>query len=544
MTRLLVLSVVVPLFSTLVASCDAFVPHTHEPDASAARADELEPQTRTVFGERVLLFVEFPPLVRGTDARFLAHFTMLDTGLPVRNGRVELQIGATTLVAAAPKRDGLFIPEGAFAEPGLHRARITVTSEELEEVLELGEIQVWTDEAAARAASANASDAGTSDGIGFLMEQQWKVKLLLAQAKPRALAKQLTVPAVTRTPEHAQAVVASPAAGRLLAPPAGRMPRSGDRVEAGQLLGHVEAPLTASELAQIQALELEVDLALLQSSRALLEAQARLRVGERELERVRELGQEGLSTKPRLDEAERSVLVARAEIEASQAASRELERVKSRRSKRSGDEAYGGLRLELRAPLAGTIVSSSKVEGEVVEAGAQLFQILDPSQLWIEGRVSEFDIPALDQVWAASVSFPALPSARIDLTASALAKAYVSPSIEASSRTFALRYEVASPSAELKHGMLARLALATERVNAAVAIPAEAVVSDQGLPTAYVMISGETFERRLLELGLRDGGFVEVLSGLAPGERVATRGAHIVRLAAFAPASFGAGHAH
>lgn len=67
---------------------------------------------------------------------------------------------------------------------------------------------------------------------------------------------------------------------------------------------------------------------------------------------------------------------------------------------------------------------------------------------------------------------------------------------------------------------------------------------DQGLPTALVMLEGELFQKRELELGVRDGTWVEVLRGIERGERVATRGAYMVKLAALSPASFGAGHAH
>jgi membrane fusion protein, heavy metal efflux system len=92
--------------------------------------------------------------------------------------------------------------------------------------------------------------------------------------------------------------------------------------------------------------------------------------------------------------------------------------------------------------------------------------------------------------------------------------------------------------------MLADVTITTERTSAPVAIPLAALVSEQGRPTAYVMLAGELFQKRELTLGLRDEGFVEVRGGLAAGERVATRGANSVRLAALSPASFGHGHAH
>ena len=54
----------------------------------------------------------------------------------------------------------------------------------------------------------------------------------------------------------------------------------------------------------------------------------------------------------------------------------------------------------------------------------------------------------------------------------------------------------------------------------------------------------ERFERRLVRTGLRDGELVGIADGLAPGERVVTRGAYLVHLAAGAPAEAGHGHTH
>jgi multidrug efflux pump subunit AcrA (membrane-fusion protein) len=47
-----------------------------------------------------------------------------------------------------------------------------------------------------------------------------------------------------------------------------------------------------------------------------------------------------------------------------------------------------------------------------------------------------------------------------------------------------------------------------------------------------------------VRLGIRDGDYVQVIEGVAPGERVVTRGAYLVRLAGSAPAAAGHGHAH
>ena len=51
-------------------------------------------------------------------------------------------------------------------------------------------------------------------------------------------------------------------------------------------------------------------------------------------------------------------------------------------------------------------------------------------------------------------------------------------------------------------------------------------------------------ERRVVRLGIRDGDYVQVESGVESGERIVTRGAYLVRLAAASPAEAGHGHAH
>jgi multidrug efflux pump subunit AcrA (membrane-fusion protein) len=78
----------------------------------------------------------------------------------------------------------------------------------------------------------------------------------------------------------------------------------------------------------------------------------------------------------------------------------------------------------------------------------------------------------------------------------------------------------------------------------ATAIPVQALVDEAGQGVTYVMLGGESFQRRVLRLGIREGGYVQVKSGIEPGERIVTRGAYLVRLAAAAPAEAGHGHAH
>ena len=55
---------------------------------------------------------------------------------------------------------------------------------------------------------------------------------------------------------------------------------------------------------------------------------------------------------------------------------------------------------------------------------------------------------------------------------------------------------------------------------------------------------GEAFVRRVVETGIRDGDWIAIRGGLQAQERVVSKGAYQVRLAASAPAALGHGHAH
>jgi multidrug efflux pump subunit AcrA (membrane-fusion protein) len=121
---------------------------------------------------------------------------------------------------------------------------------------------------------------------------------------------------------------------------------------------------------------------------------------------------------------------------------------------------------------------------------------------------------------------------------------YFGPEVDSTTRTVPLVYEVKNPSGRLRLGQALNLYLETARAEEALAIPDAAVVDEEGRPIAFVQVSGETFEKRYLTLGLREGGFIEVKSGLAEGERVATKEAYAIRLASVSTSIPAHGHAH
>ncbi|MBK8588870.1 MAG: hypothetical protein IPN77_07035 [Sandaracinaceae bacterium] len=86
--------------------------------------------------------------------------------------------------------------------------------------------------------------------------------------------------------------------------------------------------------------------------------------------------------------------------------------------------------------------------------------------------------------------------------------------------------------------------IANGDARSALTVPESALVDDNGMFVVFVQIEGEAFERRVVRLGARDSGHVEVLSGVLAGEHVVTIGAWSVKLAASSGAIPAHGHAH
>jgi hypothetical protein len=86
--------------------------------------------------------------------------------------------------------------------------------------------------------------------------------------------------------------------------------------------------------------------------------------------------------------------------------------------------------------------------------------------------------------------------------------------------------------------------LETAHVAEALAVPVSALVEEDGRAVAFVQVSGETFHKRELTVGVQDGAFVQVLTGLSAGERVVTKGVYAIRLASVSTTIPAHGHAH
>lgn len=487
-------------------------------------APEREGLVFTHFSPVTELFVEFDALAVGAESPFAAHLTRLSDYKPLDRGRVSavLSEGGSPeerFSVNEPSVPGIFRPVAKPQHAGQRRLTFLIESDSIRDVHDLGTVTVFPSlQAAIDAAPQEDEESG---GITYLKEQQWRTEFALDQVSEPMMRSAIQANAVIRARADGDARITAPAGGRVQL--ASSLPRLGMPVARNQVLATIAPRLDPT--VDVATLRFEVDRARLELQQA-----------ERDRQRLESLLAQEAVAERRVVDAQHREAEARASLTAANARLSQYVGVQS--------AGGGGSQLQLRSPVEGVIAEMNLTPGELVEEGAPLFHVVDLRRLWLEVRVPEAQASraqAAEGVWFAVEGVPQ-PVEASPATGGRLIG--VGGVVDPRTRTVPVIFEFPNPQQQLRVGMFARAQLFTGATFKAMAIPRTAVVDEDGQPVAYVMVEGETFERRPLKLGIQDRELVQVLEGVRPGERIVTKGAYNVRLAAASGAVPAHGHAH
>ncbi len=194
----------------------------------------------------------------------------------------------------------------------------------------------------------------------------------------------------------------------------------------------------------------------------------------------------------------------------------------------------------LRSRVDGVVMKRMAVDGMRFMPGETLFEIADLSQLWLLASVFEQDLGLVRAGQAATVTFTAYPGRTFEgeLT-------FVYPTVDAATRTGQVRIELPNATGLLKPDLYGTVTVDAGIATAAVAIPESAVLDSGTRQAVLIELGGGVFEPREVILGPRGDGYVEVLSGVADGERVVVNGNFLIDAESNFKAALGAlgGHA-
>jgi membrane fusion protein, copper/silver efflux system len=179
--------------------------------------------------------------------------------------------------------------------------------------------------------------------------------------------------------------------------------------------------------------------------------------------------------------------------------------------------------VAIPSPVAGTVMDKTAVEGARFRAGDALFRIVDTSTMWVMAEIYEQDLAFVKVGDGARVAVNAWPGEPFDGKVT-----FIYPTVGKESRTARLRIEVANPDGRLRADMAATVEITTPLDGSRVAVPESAVI-DSGRRQVVLVERGEgRYEPRPVKLGARVPGWVQVLDGVKPGERVVTQATFLI----------------
>ncbi|MCH8979251.1 MAG: efflux RND transporter periplasmic adaptor subunit [Armatimonadetes bacterium] len=271
--------------------------------------------------------------------------------------------------------------------------------------------------------------------------------------------------------------------------------------------------------AELEAAELEVE----QDRARQSQAQSRADLAEASLQRQQRLAKTNVLDRKELIAVETALDMARLDLDKAQAdvdGARITVTIARARLTAFGVAPGEGNRLRLRAPIDGLVTEREANVGEAVGPEDALFEILNPSVVWVEGDVFEIDLPRVRVDMPAQITTDAVPGRIFEGTVS-----YMAASVDAASRAVHVRVAVPNPDGSLRPGMFVRVLFVSAVDSQAITVPDEAVQRDAGMLVVYVK-NGDVYERREVAVGASSMGRTEIKSGIEPGELVVTSGAY------------------
>jgi membrane fusion protein (multidrug efflux system) len=179
--------------------------------------------------------------------------------------------------------------------------------------------------------------------------------------------------------------------------------------------------------------------------------------------------------------------------------------------------------LTIRAPFAGRVGTRSVSLGAYISPGTRITSLDDLSRVRLDFSVPE---NLLGQVKPGQVATARSVAYRDRVFRGQVST--IDPRIDPVTRAVRLTAEFDNPDEALKPGMFLSVALEVTNKENAIVVPEEAIVSE-GLRQIVYPIKDNKAERRVIQIGQRQNGKVEVVSGLEAGETIVILGVQRVR---------------
>lgn len=287
--------------------------------------------------------------------------------------------------------------------------------------------------------------------------------------------------------------------------------RAGDSVSEGQVLVTLDAREAEINARRAAATRQELNSSIPEAQSSIAAARAALSLASSTAQRMRQLFDKKSISPQEMDEAN-------ARLQAAQSA---LDIATARRTQIDAKLAQADVELRsselqrsyttLRAPFAGRITEKFAEAGAMATPGAPLLTLERAGAFQLELAVAESMLPAIQIGTRLQVHLDAL-ALQFDATV-----AEIVPSLDATSRSFLVKVNL-PPSPILRSGLYGR-GVFSGPATSTLAIPTAALQIQGQIQSVFVIESGQA-KLRIVSTGQQRDNWVEILSGLSPGERI------------------------
>ncbi len=466
-----------------------------------------EPLAYTMYSEKSEIFVEFKPLVVGSTSKFAAHFTVLgENFLALTEGTVTVSLivngNGIKQSATAPTVPGIYRLALTPKTAGTGKLIFDIVTKSFTDQIVIDDVKVYADE---KAMLADQSEESANSDITYLKEQAWKVEFANAPVTKQSFNNIIKTNGQILSAPGDEMMVIAKSSGIVLF--SGNKTIIGSEVNAGTNLFTV----TGADIA-----EGNID-AKYRASKANFE-KAKL-----DYDRATELLKDKIVSQKDYQQT-------KLDFENAQTTFNALAK------------NYSTKGQAVLANISGYVKNIFVTEGQFVEAGTPLATISKNKKLILQANVSQKYFNNLSTI--TSANFKTTESEIVYSTAQLNGKIIsFGRSASAHSPFIPVTFEIDNTQ-NLIPGSIAEVYLKSFPVPGALVIPVTSLVEEQGNFFVYVQTEGESFQKREVAIGASDGIMVQLLSGVAEGERVVTKGAYQIKLATASGTLPAHGHEH
>lgn len=176
-------------------------------------------------------------------------------------------------------------------------------------------------------------------------------------------------------------------------------------------------------------------------------------------------------------------------------------------------------------------------EGEYVEVGTPLIKLTSLNQVWIDAQVYSNEIEKISGSNSFQVFSETYPD---EIYTGRLV--FSNPSLENGRKVQLLRLKVDNSKNKLIPGMMVYVS-PKQNSKPVLAVPKSALLLEK-MKTVWVLAHDNTFEQRMVETGVENKHWIEITSGLKPGDIVVTEGAYLISSEFILKSGAGQRHEH